>query len=213
MPRLAWGAVPGHHSLGWSSVDLNLRSRPTHAGLQGPYTGARLCLFHGVPSGSWAYLSLRSGCALKDSRVSCLLITLSSSSALASLSRSITPISGRICSWASSRSCSGVWAGTERIVAERRRLVIISPPCVLRVKTLRQPQGSQVPGGLRRVPRGLDGFGPDIREPPMGRPALKLGSIYECRSKWRAALFIANSFCPIPLPLRASPQVHPRSSS
>jgi hypothetical protein len=28
----------------------------------------------------------------------------------------------------------------------------------------------------------------------MGRPALKLGSIYECRSKWRAALFIAISF-------------------
>jgi hypothetical protein len=30
----------------------------------------------------------------------------------------------------------------------------------------------------------------------MGRPALKFGSIYECRSKWRAALFIANSFSP-----------------
>ena len=28
----------------------------------------------------------------------------------------------------------------------------------------------------------------------MGRPALKLGSIYECRSKWRAALFIAIFF-------------------
>jgi hypothetical protein len=40
-----------------------------------------------------------SGCALKTSRVSCLLITLSSSSAPTSLSRSITPISGRICSW------------------------------------------------------------------------------------------------------------------
>ena len=34
------------------------------------------------------------------------------------------PISGRICSWVSSRSCSGVWAGTERVVAERRRLVM-----------------------------------------------------------------------------------------
>ena len=32
-----------------------------------------------------------SGCALKTSRVSCLLITLSSSSAPTSLSRSITP--------------------------------------------------------------------------------------------------------------------------
>ncbi len=40
-----------------------------------------------------------SGCALKTSRVSCLLITLSSSSAPTSLSQSITPISGRICSW------------------------------------------------------------------------------------------------------------------
>src|SRR5256886_10520920 len=37
-----------------------------------------------------------SGCALKTSRVSCCLITLSSSSAPASLSSSITPISGRI---------------------------------------------------------------------------------------------------------------------
>src|SRR2546426_10449697 len=37
-----------------------------------------------------------SGCALKTSRVSCLLITLSSSSAPTSLSQSITPISGRI---------------------------------------------------------------------------------------------------------------------
>src|SRR5262245_54914523 len=45
------------------------------AGLQGPYTEARLC-------------------TLRHSRVSCLLITLSSSSASASLSRSITPISG-----------------------------------------------------------------------------------------------------------------------
>ena len=52
--------------------------------------------------------------------------------------------------------------------------------------------GAASPGGLRRVRRGLDGFGRDIREP--GRPALKLGSIYECRSKWRAALFIAISF-------------------
>src|SRR6516165_5413492 len=67
------------------------------------------------------------GCALKDSRVSCLLITLSSSSAPASLSRSINPISGRICSWVSSRSCSDVWAGTERVAAERRRLVMDQP--------------------------------------------------------------------------------------
>ena len=35
------------------------------------------------------YLPLGSGCTLKHSRVSCLLITLSSSSASASLSRSI----------------------------------------------------------------------------------------------------------------------------
>src|SRR6266571_1230035 len=73
-----------------------------------------------------------SGCALKTSRVSCLMITLSSSSAPASLSSSIIPISGRIYSWVCSRSCSGVWARTERVVAERRRLVMISPPCVLR---------------------------------------------------------------------------------
>src|SRR6266536_2758536 len=73
-----------------------------------------------------------SDCALKTSRVSCCLITLSSSSAPASLSSSIIPISGRIYSWVSSRSCSGVWARTERVVAERRRLVMISPPCVLR---------------------------------------------------------------------------------
>src|SRR6266478_9216105 len=73
-----------------------------------------------------------SGCALKTSRVSCCLITLSSSSAPASLSSSIIPISGRLYSWVSSRSCSGVWARTERVVAERRRLVMISPPCVLR---------------------------------------------------------------------------------
>src|SRR5215831_11224978 len=69
-----------------------------------------------------------SGCVLKTSRVSCCLITLSSSSAPASLSSSIIPISGRIYSWVSSRSCSGVWARTERVVAERRRLVMISPP-------------------------------------------------------------------------------------
>src|SRR5215831_12621079 len=81
-------------------------------------------------SGSWGYLSLGSGCTLKHSRVSCLLITLSSSSASTSLSRSITPISGRICPWASSRSCSGVWAGTERL--ERRR-VMIMPPFVLKL--------------------------------------------------------------------------------
>src|SRR5262249_51675223 len=46
--------------------------------------------------------------------MSCLLITFSSSSAPASLSRSISGISGRICSWVSSRSCSGVWARTEQ---------------------------------------------------------------------------------------------------
>src|SRR5215470_3295457 len=78
------------------------------------------------------YLSLESGWTLKDRRVSCLLITLSSSSAPASLSRSINPISGRICSWVSSRRRSGVSAGTERVVAERRCLVMISPPLVLR---------------------------------------------------------------------------------
>src|SRR5215471_13131736 len=78
--------------------------------------------------GSWGYLSLVSGCTLKHSRVSCLLITLSSSSAPTSVSRSITSISGRICFWASSRSCSGVLAGTGRVVAEPRRLVMIGPP-------------------------------------------------------------------------------------
>src|SRR5215471_4929950 len=85
----------------------------------------------GGPSGSWGYLPLGGGCALKESRVSCLLITLSSPSAPASLSRSISGISGRIYSWVSSRSCSGVWAGTERVVAERRRLVMDQPPYVL----------------------------------------------------------------------------------
>src|SRR5262245_17553979 len=84
-------------------------------------------------AGAWGYLPLGSGCALKASRVSCLVITLSSSSAPASLSRSIMPISGRICSWVSSRSCSGVWAGTERAVAERRRLVMIRPSLLLRL--------------------------------------------------------------------------------
>src|SRR6516162_4223469 len=88
--------------------------------------------WRGGPSGSGGYLSLESGCTLKDSRVSCLLITLSSSSAPASLSRSINPISGRICSWVSSRRRSGVSAGTERVVAEGRCLVMISPPLVLR---------------------------------------------------------------------------------
>src|SRR5215813_2990633 len=86
-------------------------------------------------------LTAGGGCALKDSRVSCLLITLSSSSAPASLSRSINPISGRICSWVSSRSCSDVWAGTERVVAERRRLVMDQPS--LRTETrhsIYQPQ-------------------------------------------------------------------------
>src|SRR5215472_8057790 len=88
--------------------------------------------WRGGPSGSGSYLSLEGGCTLKDSRVSCLLITFSSSSAPASFSRSINPISGRICSWVSSRRRSGLSAGTERVVAERRRLVMISPPCVLR---------------------------------------------------------------------------------
>src|SRR5262249_38836983 len=97
------------------------------------YLEARPGMRYLMPSGSWDYLPLGSGCALKESRVSCLLITFSSSSAPASLSRSISGISGRICSWVSSRSCSGVWAGTERVVAERRRLVMISPPCVLRL--------------------------------------------------------------------------------
>src|SRR5262249_12471067 len=86
--------------------------------------------------GFWSHIEGRRSytevrlCTLKYSRVSCLLITLRSSSASASLSRSITPISGRICSWASPRSCSGVWAGTDRVVTERRRFVMISPPCV-----------------------------------------------------------------------------------
>src|SRR5262245_1206997 len=86
-----------------------------------------LCLVRDVPRALGAYLPLGSGCALKTSRVSCLVITLSSCSAPASLSRSIIAISGRMCSWVSSRSCSGVCAGTERAVAERRRLVMIRP--------------------------------------------------------------------------------------
>src|SRR6516164_2628319 len=125
-----------------------------------------------------SYLLLGSGCTLKHSRVSCLLITLSSSSASASLSRSITPISGRICSWACSRSCSGVWAGTERVVAERRRLVMISPPYVLKLDNVAPAAGflfflgPQVPGACDVSAGELDGFGRDIREPPMdGSPS------------------------------------------
>src|SRR6266478_1877594 len=68
-----------------------------------------------------------SGCALKTSRVSCCLITLSSSSAPTSLSSSIIPISGRICSWVRSKSCSPVLACTKRAGVEPRRLVIIRP--------------------------------------------------------------------------------------
>src|SRR5262245_7489978 len=90
-----------------------------------------------------------SGCALRTSRVSCCLITLSSSSAPASLSSSIIPISGRICSWVSSRSCSGVWARTERVVAERRWLVMISPPCVLRPDNVASAAGFLFLGACR----------------------------------------------------------------
>src|SRR5215510_10408309 len=89
-----------------------------------------------------------SGCALRTSRVSCCLITLSSSSAPASLSSSIIPISGRICSWVSSRSCSGVWARTERVVAERRRLVMISPPCVRRPDNVASAAGFLFSGSM-----------------------------------------------------------------
>ena len=39
----------------------------------------------------------------------------------------IAPISGRIWLLGHSRSCSGVWAGTEGVVAERRRLVMDQP--------------------------------------------------------------------------------------
>src|SRR5262249_31769351 len=123
-------------------------------------------------------LTAGGGCALKDSRVSCLLITLSSSSAPASLSRAINPISGRICSWVSSRSCSDVWAGTERVAAERRRLVMISPPCVLRLDNVTargrsegkrlgrlrpwRPLGGQAcarsPSGLESIPARCNGL-------------------------------------------------------
>src|SRR5262249_25160122 len=90
------------------------------------HTLAVRCIEKGPPGGvrerllgaTWRW---GSGCALKTSRVSCCLITLSSSSAPTSLSRSISAISGRICFWVSSRSCSRVWAGTKRAVAERRR--------------------------------------------------------------------------------------------
>src|SRR5262249_51471146 len=90
-----------------------------------------------------------SGCALRTSRVSCCLITLSSSSAPASLSSSIIPISGRIYSWVSSRSCSGVWARTGRVVAERRWLVMISPPCVLRPDNVASAAGFLFLGACR----------------------------------------------------------------
>src|SRR5262249_43886866 len=42
-------------------------------------------------------------------------------------SSSIIPISGRICSWVRSKSCSPVLACTKRAVVEPRRLVIIRP--------------------------------------------------------------------------------------
>jgi hypothetical protein len=69
-------------------------------------------------SGSWGYLSLRSGCALKDSRVSCLLITLSSSSALASLSRSISPFS---------RTAAGKLAGRGSVAPTPRQGEAMTP--------------------------------------------------------------------------------------
>ena len=75
------------------------------------------------------YFPLRSGWALQTSRVSCLPITLNSSSAPTSLSRSINPISGRICSWVSSKSCSGVLAGTKRAMVGPRRLVMMEIFC------------------------------------------------------------------------------------
>src|SRR5262245_1642386 len=68
-----------------------------------------------------------SGCAPNTSRVSCCLITLSSSSAPASLSRSIIAISGRYVPGSAQRVARGVWAGTNRAVAERRRLIMIRP--------------------------------------------------------------------------------------
>src|SRR5262249_11014117 len=64
-------------TIGLSVPHLNIQGRPV------VYRAAR-------------YSPLGSGCTLRQRRVSCLLITLSSSSASASLSRSITPISGRI---------------------------------------------------------------------------------------------------------------------
>src|SRR5262249_30530427 len=54
-------------------------------------------------------------------------MTLSSSSAPTSWSRSINPISRRIYSWVTSKSCSGA-LDTERAVVESRRFVMISPP-------------------------------------------------------------------------------------
>jgi hypothetical protein len=81
-----------------------------------------------------------------DCRVSCWWTTLSSSSAPASLSRSITAISGPICSWLNSRSCSGVLAGTKRAVAERRRLVMIRPSMPANVAS-----AARVPFLLERI--------------------------------------------------------------
>src|SRR5262245_11437817 len=90
------------------------------------------------------YYRWGSGCALKTSRVSCCLSTLSSSSAPTSLSSSIIPISGRIYCWVRSKSCSPALACTKRAVVEPRRLIMISPPCVLRPRTLEGRIGGHV---------------------------------------------------------------------
>ena len=154
----------------------------------------------GVPSDSWATQSLGSGCTLKHSRASCLLITLSSSSALASLSWSITPISGRMYSWA----CSGVARGSGQTPNEWWQngdgWSWISPPYVLKLDNVAPAAGLLF--FLGRKSGGCDLSAGDwtvlaatsASHLWMGRPALKLGSIYECRQMARGDYFIAIFF-------------------
>jgi hypothetical protein len=90
-PRSEWGLGLGNltrYHLHWHCVSL---VRPFYDRLRAARRRDERLL-----GATWR---LGSGCALKTSRVSCCLITLSSSSAPTSLSSSIIPISRRICSW------------------------------------------------------------------------------------------------------------------
>src|SRR5215831_17588289 len=95
------------YSLGGARFVRPSCSQPTHAGLQGPYTEARLCPEVEPRELSADHLQL----VLRASFVEPV----------------DQRINGRICSWVSSRRRSGVSAGTERVVAERRRLVMDQP--------------------------------------------------------------------------------------